>query len=458
MKNKSLNHIIFIITIFLFGTLVINYARTETIYDAMAEAYEFSPSLKSLRAKLRASDEELSKILSSKRPNIYFTGRYGKDTTTTVNTAGFESTTDNSPSSIELEVTQNLYDSGKTKYNLDKTDNIIFADRAELVALEQKILLNTANSYLNLFTSIDLQNLARNNLTVLKQHLEATKTRFDVGEVTATDLSQAKARYLKAKANEIKTRGDVNIERSKYFALIGKEAPKKIKFPTNYPTLPNSLSEAIDLAIKNNPKVVESGFRKKSSFLDISLAATQLLPSLDLSLSAQNAWDPNTFFDEYENYSVDLNLTIPLYQGGKNYSQIRKKKNLAIQQSKSFDSVIKEIIKEVEVVWLSLKNTQYQIKAIESSIYASEIALQGVREEEKVGTRTTLDVLDAEQELLEENTEIIMAKKNLFYLSFELLEKVGMLTAEDLDLDVKRYDKKNYYNKVKKLWLGFEPN
>ncbi|MBJ57819.1 MAG: hypothetical protein CMP24_06225 [Rickettsiales bacterium] len=432
--------------------------KSETIYDSMATAYTNSPSLKSLRAKLKASDEEVSKVLSSKRPTVNFSGNFGRDSTTTINTSGVESTVDNSPTSVELEIKQNLYDSGRSKYNLGRTDSMIFAERAELASMEQKILLSTAQVYLELFTAIDLNKLAKNNLLVLKQHLNATKSRFEVGEVTTTDLSQAKARYLKARANEIKSKGDVEIQKSKYFSLIGKEAPETLMFPEYYPDLPKSLKEAIQLAIKNNPKVVAAGFRKKSSFLDISLAAANLLPKLDLNLSAQNAWDPNTFFDEYKNYSIDLSLNVPLYQGGKNYADVRKKKKIAIEKSRNFDFEIREAVKDVEVVWLSLKNTQYQIKAIESSIFANNTALKGVREEEKVGTRTTLDVLDAEQELLEEKMVLVKAKKDLFFFSFQLLEKLGRLNPQSLKLNVKEYDKNAYYNKIKKLWLGFEPN
>ncbi len=450
--------IIDLIFILILNAVFLNSLKSETIYNAMSLAYQSSPHLKALRAKLRASDEEISRVLSDNRPSINLIGKYGRDSTTTVNTSGVESTRDNSPASVELQVKQNLYDSGKVRFNINKIDNIIFANRADLEAAEQKILLSTAEVYLNLYTAIDLYSLAKNNLVVLEKHYEATETRYEVGEVTTTDLSQAKARYLKAKANMIKTKGDVEIEKSKYFSIIGKEPPKELGFPKKNLKLPESLKKAIDIALKNNPVVVASGFRKKSSFLDISAAATDLLPSLDLNLSAQNAWDPNTFFDEYQNYTIDLSLNIPIYKGGKNYSNIRKKKNIAIENSKKLDAEIRETIKNVEVIWLSLNNTQYQIRAFEASIYANNIALKGVKEEEKVGTRTTLDVLDAEQELLEENMEYVKAKKNLFYLSFQLLERIGMLTPEYLNLKVKSYDKTNYYNKVKKLWVGFEPS
>ena len=440
------------------GFLISHTSKATDIYDTMSIAYVNSPKLKALRAKLKASNEEISKVLSNKRPTINISGKYGRDKTKTTNIAGVESTRNNSPSSVELEIKQNLYDSGKIKYQLDKTDNIIFADRAELEAMEQEILLITAKSYLDLFTSKDLHKLAKNNLIVLKKHLDATKSRFDVGEVTKTDLSQAKARLLKAKANEIKTRGDIEIEKSKYFAIVGAEPPNKLEFPNSYPKLPKTLKESVELAIKNNPKVIEAGFRKKSSFLDISVAASDLLPRLDLNLSAQNAWDPNTFFDEYENYTIDFSLNVPLYQGGKSYANVREKRNLAVQQSKNYDANLKEIVKNVEVVWLSLQNIKYQLKAIESSIYANDIALQGVREEEKVGTRTTLDVLDAEQELLIDNVEYVKAKKELFYLSFKLMESLGFLTPENLKLDIKTENNNIYYNKIKKLWLGFEPS
>ena len=446
-------NLIFILVAFLFSSAI----KSEDVFEAMSKAYQNSPQLKAYRAKLKAVDEKVSMILSEKRPTLSLSGSLGTDRTTTVNNSNLETTQNNLPKAINLELSQNLFDSGKIRSKLNKAENLVMAERAALFAEEQKVLMSTAEVYLNLFASKELLKLKKNNLKVINQHLLATNERFEVGEVTSTDLSQAKARYLKAKSEEIKARGDVKIQESIYFSIIGTEPSIEQLLPKKYPDIPESLEEAIKIATKNNPNIVASTFRKKASFYDISKAASELLPSLDLNLNAQNAWDPNTFFSEYENYGIDLNLNIPLYKGGYNYSNIREKRNIAIQETKLLDNQIRDIVKEVEIAWITLENLRFRLKAINSSIKANLVALKGVREEAKVGTRTTLDVLDAEQELLEEKVELINSQTSLFNASFSMMEKLGKLSPLGLNLNISQYDTLKNYNIVKKKWLGFEP-
>ena len=177
---------------------------------------------------------------------------------------------------------------------------------------------------------------------------------------------------------------------------------------------------------------------------------------MDLNLSAQNAWAPNTFFDEYENYKMELNLKFPLYSGGYNYSNIRQKKKEALQNSKIHDHTIKNTLKEVEILWIEFKSLESQILSIEAAINANEMALDGVKKENEVGSRTLLDVLDTEQDLLEEKVELIKAKRDKFQTIFSLIANMGKLSAYELNLDVNIYDYEKNYIAVKKVWLGFE--
>ncbi len=427
-----------------------------TFKQAMSEAYNNSPEIKALRSKLKASNQEISKVLGENRPKVHLESRLGYDRTDTINTSSVEKTQYNSPRSVTLDITQNIYDSGKKVKNLEKQQAKIFANRADLFAHEQLLLLKTAKTYLNLYEAIELNKLAKNNYEVLKQHLQATKSRFEVGEVTITDLSQAKARFLKASANEIKTRGEIEIERSNYFALVGKNPSNVLRFPKEDYFIPQSLTEVIEISLKHNPRIISFGLVKKASFLDISLAATELLPKVDLNLSAQKAWDPNTFFNEYENYKVDLSVKVPLYNGGINYANVRQKRHLAVEQAMLLDNEIKKLVKEVETIWFSLKTYKNQVKAIKASITASNTALKGVKEESNVGTRTTLDVLDAEQEALQESIELIIVKNNILSTKYELLEKMGRLSPSTLNLSTLKNNYEKDYEAVKNIWLGFD--
>ena len=429
---------------------------SQTLYDTLSKAYNNSPLLKSHRFKLEAINEELAKALSKNRPQVNLSGSVGSDETTTVNTSGIESTKNNNPKSVTLEIQQNLYDFGRTKSLINIADNSIFAQRADLRNQEQEILLEASRIYLALLASTEINKLAKNNLLLLQKHYQATEDRFKLGEATSTDLSLAKARYYRARSDEIKSRGGIEKERSKYFSLIGIEAPKKLYFPQINIALPEKLKDITKETLQGNPIIIASGFRKKLSFIKISSAASELLPTLDLNLSAQNAWAPNTFFDEYENYKMEFNLKIPLYLGGYNYSNIRQKKKEAMQSSKILDYNIKKILKEVEILWIEFKSLEAQIVSINSAIKANEMAVEGVKKENEVGSKILLDVLDAEQDLLEEKVEAIKVERDKYITIFNLMAFMGKLSSSELNLDVGVYDLDKNYDAVKNMWLGFE--
>ena len=429
---------------------------SQSLYDTLAKAYNSSPLLKSNKFKLEAINEELAKALSKNRPQVNLYGSIGSDETTTVNTSGIESTTNNKPKSVTFEIEQNLYDFGRTKSLINIADNTIFAQRAELRNQEQEVLLEASRIYLSLLASTEINKLAKNNLSLLQKHYQATADKFNLGEATSTDLSLAKARYLRARSDEIKSRGDIEKERSKYFSLIGVEAPKKLFFPKMVIDVPKNLKDITKETLKGNPKIIASGFRKKLSFIKISSAASELLPSLDLNLSAQNAWAPNTFFDEYENYKMELNFKFPLYSGGYNYSNVRQKKKEAMQNAKILDYDIKYALRETEILWIDLNSLNSQIISINSTINANEMAAEGVKKEYEVGSRTLLDVLDAEQDLLEEKVEIIKAKRDKFVTIFKLIASMGKLSSANLNIEVSSHDHEKNYVAVKNMWLGFE--
>ncbi|MDA9655005.1 TolC family outer membrane protein [Pelagibacteraceae bacterium] len=428
---------------------------SQSIYESFEAVYKNSPILKSNRLKLEALNEEIVKVLSKKRPHINLYSTIGSDKTKTLNTSKIESTKNNNPKTINLEVSQNLYDSGRTKFDLNKTDSLILAQRAELLHEEQSIFLKTADSYLMLLAKIEIHKLSKSNLKVLRRYYESTKSRFDVGEATTTDLALSKAKFLSGQSDEIKARGDIEIEKSKFYSIVGEEAPNKLNFPNTDIKIPEKLKSLIKETLKENPKIIEYGLKKKSSFSDVSLSASKLLPQLDLNFTAQNAWAPNTFFEEYENYKVELSLNIPLYSGGYNYSDLRQKKKNAIQSSKYYDYIIKNTLKESEVLWVKQKSLESQVSSLKATINANVMALEGIKKEAEVGARTILNILDAEQDVLEEKVDLVRLKKDIFYNSFSILAQTGKLNAKDLNLKVNLYDNNKHYLEIKKIWLGF---
>jgi len=438
-------------------SLSFNYnLYSQSIYDSFESVYINSPELKSNRLKLESLNEEIVKVLSKKRPKISLYGKVGADKTKTLSISKVDSTKNNNPKSINLDVSQNLYDSGRTKFDLNKTDSLILAHRATLLNEEQSVFLRTADSYLSLLAAIEIHKLSKSNLKVLTRYYESTKSRFDVGEATTTDLALSKAKLLRGQSDEIKARGDIEIEKSRFFSIVGAEAPGILKFPKTAIKTPDDLKSLLKATLKGNPKIIEYGFKKKSSFSDVSLSASKLLPKLDLNFTAQNAWAPNTFFEEYENYKIELSLNIPLYNGGYNHSDVRQKKKNATQSSKYYDYIIKDTLKKSEILWVTQKSLESQVNSIRATINANLMALEGIRKEAEVGARTILNILDAEQDVLEEKVDLVRLKKDIFYNSYSLLAQIGKLNARDLKLEVALYDNNKHYLNIKKIWLGFE--
>ena len=251
--------------IIIFFLLISNICLSQTLYDTLSKVYNSNPILKGNRFKLEAINEELAKAISKNRPKVNLYGSLGSDKTTTVNTSNVESTKNNNPKSVTLEVKQNLYDFGRTKTLINIADASIFAQRADLRHQEQEVLLETSKIYLTLLASLEINNLAKNNLLLLQKHYQATNDKFKLGEATSTDLSLAKARFLRARSDEIKSRGEVEKERSKYFSLVGAEAPLNLEFPEIKIEIPKKLKDISKETLQGNPNIIAGGFRKKLS-------------------------------------------------------------------------------------------------------------------------------------------------------------------------------------------------
>ncbi len=447
-------YFVLISLIFVLSTTLYKLSIANTIDQAMAEAYAKSPKLLAVRASIKATDELVASAISALRPQLSLNGSIGAEKVKTMSITSVSKTTNNSPVSFSLNLNQILFDGGKSSARISSAEALVFAKRAELASVEQNILYDAAISYLNVFKARSLFKLAYKNTEVLKRHLLATNDRFEVGEVTRTDVAQAESRLLISEANQIKASGDIDIARASYLSIIGSIPSKKLYLPKKTPKIPANIKKAKLLAQKSNPLIISSGFKQKAALYDISVAGADLLPKISLQARAEQSWDPNTFFEEYEKYSIGANLSLPLYQGGSNYSKIREKRAIAIQKKREFHDFLRTTNQSVEITWRALNNSRAQLRALKSSVDFTSIALDGVREEALVGTRTTLDVLDAEQELVEANINLINAQQETFRSTYALLREVGLLNASDLSLDVVVYDPDNNYKKVKNLWIG----
>jgi outer membrane protein len=423
----------------------------QSLEEALGSAYESNPTLLAKRAGLRATDEGVPQAMSQWRPSLTASGSSGR-TESTLSTRT-ESKLNFNPHSASLTLSQPLYSGGKTTAAIGSAENAVLAGRAGLLGVEQRVLLDAVKAYVNVFRSQAVLELRINNEAVLKRQLEATSDRFQVGEITRTDVHQAEARLAKITADRIQAEGDLVSSRATYQNVIG-EAPVSLSRPTMELNLPSSAEETIKLALAQNPDVVSAKFNERASQNNISEVKGELLPSLDLSGTASRSLNSSGLKTSLESYSAKVTLSVPLYKSGSVYSRLRSARQTASQRLREIDTARRDATETATKAWQTLQTSRARIISINVQIKASEIALEGVQREASVGSRTVLDVLDAEQELLDAKVSIVTAQRDETIARFELKSAVGEMTAIQLALPVAAYNSVKHYNDVRLKLFG----
>ena len=443
----------FLLTYIITAVLII-YAcselKAQSLNIALANAYSNHPLLFSERIGERVLSEDVAEALAGWKPQVYIDGSLGKNLVTTKTTTGSD-TDNNLPMSVGVVVTKKIYDGGKTNQNIKIADTKLNANNSRLTAIENEVLLAAVKAYFNLLKEQDLLDVAIKNKDVIQRQLEATKDRFDVGDLTITDVSQAEARLSDANANLVRAEADLNSAKAIFFSDVGLE-PENIFYPDEMPIIPQNLQSLIDDVKNSNPKVINARQLKLVAEEELKLALKDMSLSVDLKASANQAWDPNTFFEEQRYFDISANIKMPLYKGGKDKANIRKFREKLNKSNANIDDALREEGEKAMLIWNNIESLNSQITAFESSIRANEIALDGVVQEENVGARTVIDVLDAENELFMARANLIRVNINRYIANYELLGVIGGMTARGLGLPVSSfYDSDEYYNKMRAL-------
>lgn len=430
--------------------------RAETLEEVLALAYSTNPSLLARRAQLRATDEGVPQALSKWRPTVTFTeevgrGKYESNSYTGTSAYGRES---GRTSDVKtLSVTQYLYRGGKTVAGTKKAEADVLAGRADLLSKEQTVLLSAATAYLDVVRDEAVLKLNINNEQVLRRQLEAAQERFRVGEITRTDVSQAEARLAGATAERAAAEGAVQTSRAKFISVVGRspETPEPLKSPIQ---LPANYDEIKATALAKNPTVVYSDWVAQSAKDSIDLAAGDLLPSVTLNGEASRSLSASTQGSESETLEATIKLSVPLYEGGDYYSKLRESKHTFGRRKIEADQARRDALETATKGWEELQASRARIASIEAQIRASELALAGVEEEAKVGSRTVLDVLDSEQELFVARVNLVRAQRDQQVSAFTLKSALGEMTAEALALNVDLYDPRKNFDDVRHQWIG----
>ncbi|MEK9965448.1 MAG: TolC family outer membrane protein [Rhodospirillaceae bacterium] len=428
--------------------------EAQSLRDALAQTYESNPDLAAERAGLRATDESVPQALSNWRPEVEIDSSYGvrkRDRDFSSSAPDLENT--DQLQSISLGITQNLFRGFRTISETDSARNRVAAGRANLIDAEQAILLEAVTAYVNVVRDRVILSLRENNVRVLEQERQATADRFEVGELTRTDVAQADSRLADSISQRTLARGNLNSSTADYVEVVG-SAPADLIRPTLPDGLPSSEDEAVQLAKTNNPSVVAQDFNERADRDAIDVVAGELLPILTLDGELERNKDILGADTVTTEQSVTLNLTVPLYQAGDVYSRVREAKQTANQSLLALAEEERRAQEQARQSWADLQSASAQIVSVEAEVAAQEIAYEGVQQEAQVGSRTVLDVLDAEQELLDARVDLVVAQRNEIVAAYELLQAMGRLTAHDLGLDVAIYDPNRNFRDVEDKLFG----
>lgn len=427
-------------------------AQAQSFEEALARAYATNPTLQAKRAKLRGTDETVTQALGNWRPSVTLKGDYGR-MRQEANGANPPEQIRN-PHSGKLSLSQPLFRGGRTIAATRKAENNVLSERAQLVASEQTLLLSAATAYLDNLRDLAVLDLNRNNEQVLRKQLDATRDRFQVGELTRTDVSQAEARLSRAEALRVKAEGDLRASRAAFFTVMG-EAPRDLREPALPAGLPPTLDDAISQAKAESPDVISAQFAEKAARKNVDLVAGELLPTLSLDADAGRTWRATSLTSRTETVEVVASLSVPIYEGGTaTYARVREAKEIAGQRRMEIEQSVRSAVETASKAWEGLETAKAQVRSYADQIKASEIALEGVKREAEVGSRTVLDVLDAEQELLDARVNLVKAQRDQLLAAFQLKSAVGKLTAQELGLSVDIYDPTKHYDKVYNKWFG----
>ena len=434
----------------------------DTIEAALVRAYQNNPQLNAQRAQVRITDENVPQALSGYRPKVAVTASAGYQYTDTLNTQGGDANRlvktnihgANPPRSVGATVTQTLFNGQQTANRTRAAEGQVSGAREALRALEQAVLLSGATIYMDYLRDSAIVEVQKSNVRVLEQTLKQTRDRFNVGEVTRTDVAQSEAQLAAGRTQLLTAEANLVTTRSNFRRIIGNEPEALAPGSPVDRFLPSALQAAIELGLTQNPNVTAAMFGIDVSYLQVKVNEGALLPTVNLQASVQQSYEQQMTIFRSFGASAIAQLNVPIYQGGAEYSLIRQSKETAAQQRLVLDQTRDQTRANVVTAWGQLVAGKAQVQSAQAQVAASEIALNGVREEAKAGQRTTLDVLNAQQALVNARVALVTAQHDRVVASYSVLNTIGRLSPQVLNLPTTVYDPSVHYHQVRDSWAG----
>ena len=422
-------------------------------------AYETNPELDAAREGQKATDEGVAQAEANWRPTINLQGSYGYETLSVG--SGFGNapaqTLGSHPVTAGVQLTQNVYRGGRTAAEISKAKALVRSGVAQLSLSEEGVLLDAVTAYMNLVRDDTTVHYRQANVTALQQQLDASEEEFKVGELTRTDVAQSRARLADAQADLVNAQGQSGVSRSNFEHVIGRPAETLEQNPP-LPKLPSTQDQAVAISMHENPAITAAVESEKAAEYAVTDAVGALLPTVTLNAQyqlSQDSLESTEGTGVQHITSVVGQVTIPIYQGGAEDSAVRQAKDQRSQAEIEIADTQRQTVAAAQTAWQAYTVAKGSIASDEIAVKANQEAFEGVKAEQQVGSRTVLDVLNAQQELLNAQVALVSAQRDAQVAAYQLLSALGWLTAKKLALKVQVYDPSRNYKDNATRWFGF---
>ena len=446
-------------------------APAETLDEALASSYRYNPRIDAERARLRATDESVPEARSGYMPRLNgradagirdFRDRLRDEGASQIgfdpNTGRLSTSTRSGdtiyPRGVGVSLQQNIFDGFRTTNSVARAEANVRAGREILREIERQVLLDATTAYMDVIRDKAIVSLRENNVKVLTRELTATTDRFEVGEVTRTDVSQARARRALSVSDLDLAQGRLKSARARYQRVVGNTARGLVEPRIPWDLLPKTLDEALEIGVNENPLVIAALYREQSARHNVDVVRGELLPSVTLEASYDNDFSQSSNLAESQETRLAGRLNVPIYQGGEVSARVRASKHTHVSLLQEVEDARTEVREAVITAWAAFQTTQAQLVSDRTQVEANQTALTGVREEEKVGQRTLLDVLNAEQELLNSQVSLAETRRNNVVAAYSLLSEIGRFSADVIGVTATVYDPEVHYHEVRRKWWG----
>jgi len=429
-------------------------ALGQTLTDSLASAYSNNPELNAARSQLRGIDENIALARSGNRPLVEGLFSHRNSTTRNVGDRGFRGTSCARPTSVSVRLTQPIFQGFQVRNRIRGAEAAVRAQRSSLNQTEQQVLLDAVTAFEDVVQDRSIVELRESDVSFLEEQVRAAQDRFEVGEGTRTDVSQAEARLAEAQSFLAFAEANQAASEATFRRITGLDAANLVDDYDVEPLLPSTLKAAVNVGQEEHPAIQAALHDVDVAIFNVKELEGQFLPSVSIVGEAGTTFDVNTNVDRRDSASVGIDVSVPIYQQGRVSAQVRQAKEQLGTSRIQVDFTRDQVRQNTVAAWASYRASVRSIFAARTGVFAAQLALQGVVEEQRVGQRTTLDVLDAQRELVRNQVALVQAERDREVAAYTLLAAVGRLGARRLGLHVALYDPSEHTRAVRDKWYG----